>query len=161
MLRHGLVATILALAAVAVVAASATAGAHRVTVSAQDETWLKTSAQGDYFEIECGKLALQKAQSSGVRQLAQRLIKDHAKSLADAKKTAATLGIKLENSPTPSEQWELKVVNGFSGSAFDRWYSSLEVKDHQQDIQETSDEVAKGTNPDVRKDAKQDLPGLK
>ncbi|HZT92221.1 MAG TPA: DUF4142 domain-containing protein [Gaiellaceae bacterium] len=131
------------------------------SVSGQDQTWLKTSAQGDLFEIQGGKLALQRGQSASVKALAQRLVKDHSKSLSDAKKLAAKLNVTLENSPTPSEQWELQVVASFSGKQFDRWYSTLEVKDHQQDIQETTDEIKLGSNSDVKREAQKDLPMLR
>jgi putative membrane protein len=146
----------------ALAAASGSTAAGRATQpSGQDQTWLKTSVQGDLFEIQGGKLALKTASSSTVKALAKRLVKDHSKSLADAKKTAAKLGIKLENTPTPSEQWELKVVGNFSSSDFDRWYSSLEVYDHRQDIQETTDELKLGSSPEVKALAKQDLPMLR
>ena len=86
---------------------------------------------------------------------------NHAKSLQDAKKTASALGIKLESAATPTEQWQLQVVKSFSADQFDRWYSSLEVKDHQQDIQESSDEAKLGSSPEVITLAKNDLPVLR
>lgn len=141
------------------------AGAHATTHAANppsglDEEWLKTSAQGDVFEINGGKIALRKSHNAAVRKLARTLVSDHTKSLSDAKKVASKYGISLETTPTPSEQWELQVVSTMRGKAFNRWYSSLEVKDHQQDIQETSAERDKGSNPDIRSQAIQDLPML-
>jgi putative membrane protein len=150
----------LALAALLAAGAGARVGGPS-TVSGQDRTWLKTSAQGDVFEIQGGKLALRKSSSTAVRTLAQRLIKDHTKSLDEAQRTAAKLGVRLEHAPTPSEQWELQVVSSFASQSFDHWYSTLEVKDHQQDIQETGDEVSLGSNGDVKKLAAEDLPVLR
>jgi putative membrane protein len=57
--------------------------------------------------------------------------------------------------------WELKAVASFKGKAFNRWYSSLEVYDHVQDIDETSTEVSNGTNSKVRDDARTELPMLR
>ena len=128
--------------------------------SAWDEEWLKMSIEGDTFEIRGGKLALQKATTPEVKTLAETLIKDHTKSLADAVKVAKKLGIEVPDSPSPSQQWELRVVATFSGKDFDRWYSDLEVQDHIQDIQEAKDEVDKGCNKDVRQLAKDDIPVL-
>jgi putative membrane protein len=161
MTNRMMAAVIAALVLTAVAAASALAQGSPSTVSGQDQNWLKTSAQGDVFEIQGGKLALQKGRSPSVKALAQRLIKDHTKSLADAKKLASKLNVRLESSPTPSEQWELQVVASFSGTQFDHWYSTLEVKDHQQDIQETTDELKLGSNADVRAEARKDLPMLR
>jgi putative membrane protein len=67
----------------------------------------------------------------------------------------------VPSSPTPSQLWELRAVASFKGKAFDRWYSSLEVFDHLQDIDETATEVTNGTNSQVRDDAKTELPVLK
>jgi predicted outer membrane protein len=57
--------------------------------------------------------------------------------------------------------WELKVVAAAHGKAFNVLYSSLEVYDHLQDIEETSNEVSEGTNSQVRDDAKTELPMLR
>jgi putative membrane protein len=137
------------------------AGAAGSGTSALDEHWLKAGAQGDAFEIAGGKLALKKTHTKAVVTLAKRLVKDHTKSLDDAKKLAAKKGIKLELKPMPSQQWELKVAGSFNGGKFDYWYSSLEVMDHQQDIQETTEEATKGSDSEIKKDAQNEIPMLK
>ena len=63
---------------------------------------------------------------------------------------ANELGIDVPSEPSPTQQWELRVVQTFSGSEFDRWYSDLEVQDHKQDIQEAQDEVDKGCNDQIK-----------
>jgi putative membrane protein len=133
---------------------------HGQRYSAWDEEWLKMSIEGDRFEIAGGQLAQQKGTTQLVRDLGARLVADHTKSLADAVKVANKLGIEVPDAPSPSQQWELRVVATFTGVAFDRWYSDLEVQDHVQDIQESQDEVSKGCNSRVRKLAKEDIPVL-
>jgi putative membrane protein len=128
--------------------------------SAWDEEWLKMSIEGDRFEISGGRLAEQKGTTAVVRALGARLVADHSKSLADAVDEAKEQGIDVPDSPSPSQQWELRVVTSFSGKVFDRWYSDLEVQDHMQDIQETQDEIDKGRNQDIKQLAKDDLPVL-
>ena len=129
--------------------------------SAWDEQWLMMSIEGDLFEIQGGKLAQSKGTTDKVRALGARLVKDHSKSLQDATDLANSLGIDVPDSPSPSQQWELRVVSSFSGIAFDRWYADLEVQDHMQDIQEAEDEVEKGCNPDIRQLAADELPVLR
>jgi putative membrane protein len=131
------------------------------SLSGLDQSWLKGSAQGDIFEVAGGKIALKKSRDKAFKTLAKRLIKDHTKSLGDARKLAAKYGVKLESSATPSQQWELQVVSSFTAKQFDHWYSSLEVKDHVQDIQETGDEARNGSNGDVTSDVRAELPMLK
>jgi putative membrane protein len=146
--------------AATVVCVTTAGAAPKAVVSAQDANWLTTSISGDRFEIMGGKIALQKSDNPAVRALGQRLIKDHTKSLNDAAKIAGTLGIKVPKDPTPSEIWELKLVSNLSGEQFDYWYSTLEVYDHSQDLEETHMETASGTNAMVRNEARKDIPML-
>lgn len=67
----------------------------------------------------------------------------------------------VPKSPSPSTQWELRTVAGFSGAAFDQSYADLEVQDHIQDIRETKAEIAKGCNAVIRGLARTDLPVLR
>jgi predicted outer membrane protein len=53
------------------------------------------------------------------------------------------------------------MVAALKGKAFDRWYASLEVFDHLQDINETSSEVSDGSNSQIRGDARTGLPMLR
>jgi putative membrane protein len=160
-----LLAPVCACLAVAAIAAVPVAGAksHASSskVSAADEQYLQTSISGDRFEIIGGKLAEKKSRNASVLKLAKRLVDDHSKSLSDAIKLAHQLKIDVPSSPTPSEVWELKVVAAAKGKAFNVLYSSLEVYDHLQDIEETSNEISEGTNSQIRDDAKTELPMLK
>ncbi|MBV8953414.1 MAG: DUF4142 domain-containing protein [Solirubrobacterales bacterium] len=130
-------------------------------VSGLDKEYLKTSMQGDIFEITGGKLARVKTHNRAVLTMANRLVSDHTKSLRDAARLARRLGVEVPKSPTPSETWELQVVRSLSGRSFDHWYSRLEVYDHLQDIDETTSEIQDGSNGAVRAEAKTDLPMLR
>jgi predicted outer membrane protein len=130
-------------------------------LSGLDSEYLKTSMQGDLFEIRGGKLAEKKSHNKAVLKLARTLVKDHSQSFSDAAKLARKYGEDVPKSPTPSEVWELSVVSRMSGKTFNRWYSSLEVFDHHQDIQETTDEIKDGSNDEVQEDAKTEIPMLK
>jgi putative membrane protein len=135
-----------------------TAG-HRT--SAQDETWLTSGIEGDRFEIIGGTAAQTKGATAAMRAFGARLVKDHSKSLSDAVKAAHRFGVTVPKTPSPSEEWELRTVGSFSGAAFDRSYSDLEVQDHIQDIQETKDEISDGCSATVRGLARDDLPVLR
>jgi putative membrane protein len=138
---------------------SATAANTRV--SALDRHYLKSSAEGDAFEIAGGKLALEKSSDREVRTLASTLVKDHTKSLRETKAIARSLGVKVDAKPSPPQQWELSIVASKSGAAFNRWYAKLEVQDHEQDITDAQEERHSGTNSRVRVSAKQEIPDLR
>jgi putative membrane protein len=151
----------LAVAAVAAVPAAGAKSGGSSKVSAADEQYLQTSISGDRFEIIGGKLAERKSNNAAVKKLAKTLVDDHSKSLSDAIKLAHQLKIDVPSSPLPSQVWELKVVAASKGKAFNVLYSSLEVYDHLQDIDETGTEVSDGTNSKVRDDARTELPMLR
>jgi putative membrane protein len=125
-----------------------------------DKQWLKSSIEGDRFEIQGGKLALSKTSGPKVRKLAETLIEDHTKSLQDAIELAHKYGIEVPDSPSPIQQWILDELAKKSGNEFDRAYSSVEVADHLQDIDEAQQEVEDGCNQDIRDEAKKEIPTL-
>ena len=129
-------------------------------VSGLDKEYLKMSMQGDLFEIQGGRIALSRSSDGTVVRLANRLIADHTKSFSDTAEIARELGVDVPDSPSPTQQWELQVIQTFQGKAFNHWYSSLEVQDHLEDIDLTTDEIRDGTNDKVIDDAKTNLPVL-
>jgi putative membrane protein len=154
--------TLTVIAAVAAaVAAQAQAKRGSAQPTAQDANYLRTSIQGDRFEIVGGRMALRDGRTPQMRVLARHLVRDHSKSLAESIALAKRLGIKVPDSPTQSQVWELNAVRRLSGAQFDEWYGTLEIKDHQQDIEETTFEVAHGGNRAVIESARKELPVLR
>jgi len=147
------------LAIAAVGAAPAVAAAR--SYSPLDEYLLRSSIQGDRFEIAGGKLAQTQAATPAVRSLGARLVKDHSASLKDAVRLARRLGISVPPTPTPSQEWELQTVGAMSGPAFDVAYARLEIQDDKQDIEDNTTEVRQGANASVRRLARTDLPVLR
>ena len=125
-----------------------------------DVYYLRSSIQGDVFEIRGGQLALQKSSNTAVRTLAQRLVTDHTKSLQDALALAKKYGISVKTEPTETQQWQLEELSELSGAAFDHDYAELEVADHHQDIEDAQSEVQMGCNKDIRQDAASEIPTL-
>jgi putative membrane protein len=141
-------------------AAATTSTKQDSHVCGLDVAWLKMSTEGDYFEIQGGHLALHKATSKSVRNLAHRLIVDHTKSLHENKAVAAKYGIELPDSPAPTQEWILEELGEFGRQEFEHDYSEIEVKDHIQDIDEAKDEVKMGCNDEIQQLAKDEIPVL-
>lgn len=159
-----------ALAAIAVVATTAAlaSGSHQRhggtrahRLCGLDVYWLKSSIQGDVYEIRGGNMALDKSGNSAVRTLAQRLVSDHTQSLHDALELARKYHIDAEQKPTPTQHWQLEENGELSGDVFDHDFSQLEVLDHVQDIQDARSEVEMGCNREIRHDAAQEIPTLR
>jgi putative membrane protein len=149
------IAFVTVLAAAGIMAAQASAA-----LPAQDQNWLTASISGDRFEIAGGKIALARARTPAVKALARRLVRDHSKSLQDALELAREWGLKGPPSATPSEQWELNRLRYMPRSWFDAQYTALEIKDHNQDLEETGFEARRGQVFDVRHDARMEMPML-
>jgi putative membrane protein len=153
---------LIGVAAVVTGLALAPAAAHAATAySPLDEEILRSSIQGDRFEITGGRIAETHAGSVRVRHLGARLVKDHTKSLGEAVGLAKRLGISVPSTPSTSQEWELAMVSSLSGNAFDVAYSRLEIQDHKQDIEEVHTELQGGSNAEVRALERKDLPTLR
>jgi predicted outer membrane protein len=154
---RSIVVAALGLLAVPLAAGSAT----HATATALDEHYLVASMQGDRFEIQGGTIALANGACPAVKNLGARLKKDHSKSLAEDTTLARRLGVEVPKTPTPSQQWELQQVGSMTGATFDKAYGTLEVHDHIEDIQNTTEEVSKGQTAAIRASAKTELPILR
>jgi putative membrane protein len=139
----------------------AAVAATPTTAGPLDEHYLMNSMQGDHFEIDGGKIALANGGCAAVTRLARRLVNDHSASLADDSELARTVGVEIPKSPTPSMQWELAQIGDLTGSQFDKAYSTLEMRDHVEDIENTTEEIAKGATAQVRAAARKELPVLR
>jgi predicted outer membrane protein len=128
--------------------------------STWDAQWLKMSIEGDRYEIAAGTLGLQKSSNPAIRTLAQTLVTDHTQSLQDAIDLAQKFHIDVPPEPSPVQQWILGDLAQHTGSQFDVEFSSVEVKDHQEDIDQAQTEVKCGVVPAIRSDADDELPML-
>src|SRR3978361_2314734 len=127
---------LISIASIALTMFVTVSSAQAAHFSAWDEQWLKTSIEGDRFEIEGGTMAQQKSLGPTVRSLGAKLVADHSKSLKDAIAAARKLGISVPGKPSPSMQWELRIVGTLSGSQFAHWSSDPETEDHKQRMHE-------------------------
>jgi putative membrane protein len=135
------------------VAARAASGAVPVgsssAVSGQDQSFLIAAHQSDLAEIAGGKAASSKAASSGVRDLATRLISDHTKLDAAVSQLASTHGVTLPSSPSPAQTAQLQKVSALSGQAFDSAFLSAQIAGHQATLAAVQKELSSGQASDV------------
>src|SRR5690242_3154789 len=102
-------------AAVAALAVAAAAAHAAAVYSPLDQEILRTSIQGDRFEVIGGKLAEAKGASARTRALGHRLVSDHTKSLHEAVALAKRLSKALPDRPDtiPPAHLEAGVVGGY------------------------------------------------
>jgi putative membrane protein len=72
------------------------------------------------------------------------MVRDHSGELHAVQALAASLGVKLPDSPSVQQLHEIGNTSSHTGAAFDRAYARLEVGDHIMDIQSADGETIEG-----------------
>jgi putative membrane protein len=85
-------------------------------------------------EIELGQMAAQKSQDRGVREYAQRMVKDHTADEAKLRKIAEQENLKLPQSLDPEHETLREQLSGLEGAAFDREYVKAMAKGHDKAV---------------------------
>jgi putative membrane protein len=127
------------------------------TASATDTQFLLDALKGAQQEIILGALAMVQGRGIGVRNFGLRLVVDHARMFANAMPLLSGAGQTLEP-PTTDQMQRIQDIASQRGTAFDRAFVNSMVEDHQKDAQSFMDEIAHGTDPQIKAYAQQGLP---
>jgi putative membrane protein len=125
-----------------------------------DRAFVMEAGPGGLAEVELGKLAAQKGQSTDVKKFGQRMVTDHSKANAELKKLAASKGITLPAAMNAEQMAEHAKLAKLSGAEFDREYMALMVEDHDKDVAAFEEEAKDGSDPDIKSFAQKTLPTL-
>ena len=106
-----------------------------------DKKFLTDASQGNYDEIQLGKLAEQKATNPDVKNFGRRMVTDHTKLGQSMKPYADQWGVAAPTSLSPDAQKEYDKLQGMSGADFDKEYISDMVSDHTKDLDAFTKEV--------------------
>ncbi len=132
----------------------------RGNLSDADRKFVEEAAEGGQMEVELGRLAQQKASNDAVKQFGQRMATDHAKAGQELAQLAAGKGMELPTKPERKTQMEKDRLSKASGSAFDREYVKMMVKDHEQDVAAFKRASQQAQDPDLKAWAAKTLPTL-
>jgi putative membrane protein len=135
-------------------------GMQRAIAANNDETFLRSAAEGSMLEVKLGQVAEQKAQSEEVKKFAQRMVEDHSKALEELKALGAREHINLPTNISHQHSVKYKALEKLSGPEFDRAYARDMVQDHQQDINEFKHGAATAQKPELKEFAQKTLPTL-
>lgn len=111
-------------------------------------------------EIENGKLALEKGESSQVRAFAQTMIDDHTKSNQELAEIATRKNLEVADGPTLMASAKKMILNLRDGESFDEAYANNQVKAHEQTIELYRKQVREGKDADLKSFAEKSLPQL-
>lgn len=139
-------------------------GAHADSGGMSDANIMAAEMGGDSAEVAVVKSVQSRLSAGPVRDYAALLVKDHSKSLSDARTLAGTLAI----TPVPpagdttavATDHLVKRFAGMSGHTLDTAFVNHEVEDHQHDIAEAHRMSSAAKNPQVKSLVDNSLPEL-
>jgi predicted outer membrane protein len=113
-------------------AGAAGAAASGAKLSSGDQKILKDMAMANMAEIEGGKMAQSKGQSSEVKAFGQQMIDDHTANLNEVKALASARGVTLPTEPDAKHKAMAAKLEKMSGADFDKAYmKQAGVQDHK------------------------------
>ena len=149
--------TIVALAALA--AGSAFAQVNQIV----DQTFVRDAARANHAEIELCQLGEQKATTSQVRNLAERMLSDHQKVGDELRSTvgANAQGLMIPPQRSAEEQATWDRLMSLNGTAFDAAWTDVMRREHDKAIALFQDESRRGSDAKLKRFADTTLPSLK
>jgi putative membrane protein len=126
------------------------ARAQTDTVSDQDKTFLKGQQETNIAEVALGKVAIERATTETVRELARKLLADHQQVMELNRALSTKLGLPVPEQPSAEQQATGEKVKAQTGAAFDAAYVAAQVEGHSKSVSKAQQEIASGSHPDVK-----------
>lgn len=136
------------------------------TGDAQDasERFVKKVSMSSLFEIEAAEVALERSQNPEVRQIAEKMIRDHKASSDKLKALLVQEKLRFRVSMTLDEEHAEKIreLKEAKSDEFDKTYLAMQEDGHEATIAEFERFLkAKDTHPALRAFAEKTLPTIK
>ena len=136
-------------------------GAKGAAVPKEDRDFINKAGLGGLYQVRAGQLAVQKAQSSDVKQLAQRMVDDHTAVDGRLQKFAQQKGLSLPTQLDKKHQDKIDSLAKKTGADFDKAYVDEMVDDHKGDIDDFEKAAKDAKEADVKEFAATVLPTLR
>jgi putative membrane protein len=126
------------------------------------QEFANSAAGAGMAEVALGKMAQQKAQSTGVKAFAETMVTEHGKTNDELKRLANENGIALPSAIPDDQKAAAEMLGGYSGAVFDQAYMAKMVEDHEEAVS-LFDNAATNTEipASLRDFAKKTLPTLR
>src|SRR5438270_6441861 len=99
-----------------------------------DEQFVTKAGQANMAEVALGKMATEKAQSDDVKQFGQHMVDDHSKAGEELKGIASKNNWTMPDDVSPEQKATAQRLEKLSGTAFDRAFMQVMVKDHMKAV---------------------------
>jgi putative membrane protein len=121
-----------------------------------DKKFIRNAMEGGIADVKLGTLATQKG-GSNVKDLAQKLVDDHAATNKDLEAVADALGVMLPKKMNKEDQAEYEKLNGLSGKDFDTEYLTYIVRMHWQTLHSFYMEASVAADPELQSEVVKEL----
>lgn len=126
------------------------AAASVFALATADRDFLLQAAEGGRMEVELARGAAQKAASLEVKQFAQQLLDDHAKTNQEIKQLAEKKGVIVDASSSRATPHLQERLSKLSGDQFDRVYIQEMMAEHQKDAAAFENAAKTAKDADIR-----------
>jgi putative membrane protein len=128
------------------------------TANTQDKLFAQLLGAGGMAEVEFGKIADGKAQSSSVKDFARRMVQDHSRANEQLEKLAKQANIPLAGELGPDEKAMKDELDRSSARSFDLAYMQGQLVGHQKAVILLQYEIGQGQDSELQRFAAESLP---
>ena len=132
-----------------------------IAVDKDDAKFVTTAANDGMAEVNAGKMAQEKANSSRVKRFAAMMVTDHTKAGDELAALAKTKNITLPAAPDDDAQKKADDLSKKTGKHFDKAYVDAMVDGHEKAVKLFTDASNNCKDADIKAFAAKTLPTLK
>jgi putative membrane protein len=129
-------------------------------LSAQDRKFVAIAGEAGGAEVEMARIAMERAESSDVKNFASRMVSDHQKAGDELDKIASNKGVKVDDKLSAQDQAELNRLTKLEGASFDREYVKSQLAAHKAAVALFDKESKSGNDSELKGFAASTLPTL-
>ncbi|MBS1148493.1 MAG: putative outer membrane protein [Myxococcaceae bacterium] len=129
-------------------------------LSRRDKEFVIDAAIGGLAEVELGKLAQEQGQSQDVKDLGERLLKEHEKANRELEAAVAPYDVMLPTRMDSEHQRDYDKLKAMKGADFDNAFARHIVKDHEKTIKLFKKQAKSGEAKELKEYATRTIPVL-
>jgi putative membrane protein len=123
-----------------------------------DRSFVDKAATGGMAEVTLSKLAMDKGQSTEVKQFARKMVEDHSKANMELKQIAEKKNLGVPAKLDDKHQMVYDKLAKLAGPDFDREYMRVMAADHDDAVKLFKEQSENGQDPELKSFAMKTLP---
>lgn len=133
-------------------------GGVALAANVSDKTFVDKAAEGGMAEVKLSKLAMDKSDSTEVKQFARKMVEDHTKASVELKQIAEKKSIPMPAAMDAEHQKIYDQLSKLSGPAFDKEYMRAMASDHDEAVKLFKQQSESGQDAELKSFAMKTLP---